>query len=378
VTAQTRVKRVALLRAGGTPTVDAPEMWSDEGTPWVSISDMTASPVVRATARHVTSLGIATKRLPVGDPGTTLFAMYASVGAIGVLGVCATWNQAILGITADRLRASDRFLRYWLEHLSRDLDALTRSNTQDNLNAEQVGNLPFPLVDVQEQRAIADFLDTETARIDALLAKKQRMIELLRERLGLAPEASLAGLRNEPELVALKYLVRESDKRRGDDSARELLSVSIHSGVVPRAEASDKESRADDFSNYKTCERGDIVLNRMRAFQGAVGVVNSPGIVSPDYTVLNLGPRLFSDYVHYLMRSHWFVGEMAARIRGIGAVDQGQVRTPRVNFADLREIAVPVPPLEEQMRLVVDWRNQAGGVRSVIARLELEIPRVAA
>ncbi len=242
--------------------------------------------------------------------------------------------------------------------------------TRFGLRQDEIRAVKVPVPDLAAQRAIADYLDTETARINALITKKQRMIELLRERLRLAPEASLALLRDESELVALKFLVQESDQRRGGDVARVLLSVSIHHGVVPRSEASDKESRADDFTNYKTCEPGDIVINRMRAFQGAVGVVNSPGIVSPDYTVLRLGTRLEPDFVHYLMRSHWFIGEMASRIRGIGAVDQGQVRTPRVNFADLREIAVPVPPAEEQVRLVSGWRAQEAGVRAVVERLE--------
>jgi type I restriction enzyme S subunit len=265
-----------------------------------------------------------------------------------------------------------RFLQWALtsRHARDQLLAASLGATMDTINEPILMALRVWSPPVEFQREIADYLDTETARIDALIARKQRMIELLRERLRLAPEASLTLLRDESELVALKFLVQESDQRRGGDVARVLLSVSIHHGVVPRSEASDKESRADDFTNYKTCELGDVVINRMRAFQGAVGVVNSPGIVSPDYTVLRLGTRLEPDYVHYLMRSHWFIGEMASRIRGIGAVDQAQVRTPRVNFADLREIAVPVPPAEEQERLVSGWRAQEAGVRAVVERLE--------
>ena len=350
--------------------------WADDGeagTPWVSISDMSDGAEVRVTGRRVSDEGVSSKSLPVGEPGTLLFAMYASVGAVAELGTRATWNQALLGITPRGDMSHSRFLRYWLEHLRRELGALVRSNTQDNLNAEQVGNFPFPTLPLPVQRAIADYLDTETARIDALITKKQRMIELLRDRQRLAPEASLAALRGGLELVALKFLVRESDARRGADATRELLSVSIHLGVVPRSEASDNEARADDFSSYKTCEPGDIVLNRMRAFQGAVGAVSSPGIVSPDYTVMQLGPRLDSNYMHYLMRSHWFIGEMASRIRGIGSVDQGQVRTPRVNFADLREIEVPLPQLDEQMRMVASWREQEASARDIVGKLESQV-----
>lgn len=188
------LKRSANLRAGGTPTVDDPSMWDDEvGTEWIAISDMTRSPIVLEGTRRVSELGMAAKRLPVGRPGTVLFAMYASLGAVAVLATNATWNQAILGIEGRTGIADNRFIAYWLEHLARDLGALARSNTQDNLNAEQVGNLPFPAITVVQQREIADFLDVETTRIDALVAKKRRMIQVLRERLRASIDGAIDG-----------------------------------------------------------------------------------------------------------------------------------------------------------------------------------------
>jgi len=147
----TRLKHVAVLRAGGTPAVDDPRMWAREGLPWIAIGDMTRSPVVMVTERRVSHDGVQAKRLPIGEAGVLLFAMYASVGALAVTGTKATWNQAILGIEPRHDRADVRFIRYWLEHLRPQLTAVTRSNTQDNLNAEQVGNFPFPVRTLAEQ-----------------------------------------------------------------------------------------------------------------------------------------------------------------------------------------------------------------------------------
>lgn len=190
MTSTTKLKRAVEMRAGGTPTVDEPSMWDENGLPWVSIADMSMAPTVVRTARRVSSVGLAAKALPVGQPGTLLFAMYASVGAVGVLGIEASWNQAILGMTARPDLAHAGFVRYWLEHLKPELVAITRSNTQDNLNAEQVGNAPFPVLPVTSQRAIADYLDREVARTDALLAARRRMVTLLQERsAGLLDEA---------------------------------------------------------------------------------------------------------------------------------------------------------------------------------------------
>jgi type I restriction enzyme S subunit len=131
-----------------------------------------------------------------------------------------------------------------------------------------------------------------------------------------------------------------------------LLAVSIHHGVVRRDSLTGDEPRADDLSTYKVCHAGDIVVNRMRAFQGGVGMAPVPGIVSPDYLVLRTAPGLEPRFFHYLFRSTWFVGEMTARLRGIGGSDQGNVRTPRINAEDLGEIPVKLPSTSEQKRIV--------------------------
>lgn len=140
---------------------------------------MSDGAVVTGTHRRVTAEGLQERRLEVGPPGTLLFAMYASVGAVAELGVAAAWNQALVGLLPRSHLADARFLRYWLLHLRPSLSGLVRSNTQDNLNAEQVGNFPFPLINTANQRAIAGFLDAETFRIDALIARKSNLSQTL-------------------------------------------------------------------------------------------------------------------------------------------------------------------------------------------------------
>lgn len=220
-------------------------------------------------------------------------------------------------------------------------------------------NFKIALPDRPEQVAIADFLDRETAAIDAFIADQDELIALLKERrVATISHTVLYGIGNverfTDHIVRIGQAFEESDMRVASATASELLSVSIHSGVQPWKELHDKEPRSSKLANYKAVRAGNIVLNRMRAFQGALGEVFSAGVVSPDYMVMAVRETASSRYLVYLMKSQWFVSEMSARLRGIGSEEQGTTRTPRINPKDFANIRVPLPALEEQ-REVVDY-----------------------
>ncbi len=92
-------------------------------------------------------------------------------------------------------------------------------------------------------------------------------------------------------LVPLRYCLRSHDERSGDDGLP-LLAVTLSAGVVRRDDLTADEPRAEDLSSYKRCRAGDLVVNRMRAFQGALGVAPCEGLVSPDYLVLRAHPTV--------------------------------------------------------------------------------------
>lgn len=155
-----------------------------------------------------------------------------------------------------------------------------------------------------------------------------------------------------------KYTFTPVDERAGTRAeSLPLLSVSQYRGVVPRADLAGDEGRAADLTNYKICRSGDIVLNRMSAYNGAVGLAGQPGLVSPDYLVLRPECHMAGRYMAYLIRSHWFVGEMTSRVRGIGSIDSGAVRTPRIGLSELGGIVVDIPSRDGQ-RAIADYLDR--------------------
>ena len=76
-----------------------------------------------------------------------------------------------------------RFLFYYMLSPStvNIIDSSTYGVKMPRANWHFIGNLPVVVPPMPEQQAIADFLDRETARIDEMIARKQRLIELLQE-----------------------------------------------------------------------------------------------------------------------------------------------------------------------------------------------------
>ena len=368
----TKLKRVTYRVAGGTPESDNEAYWCDptdeSATAWVAIGDMSQRQVVTSTTRAVTSAGLTSKRLTVGRPGTVLLAMYASVGEVATLGVPAAWNQAILGLNCLRGAFDSRYLGYLLRSMKPDLVGMTRSNTQDNLNAEQIGNLEVPCPPIGAQSAIADFLDRETAKIDALIEKQERLLERLRERRFELVRHAMGGLDvTEPRSMRTAawlgpvpsvwrtrplWSIFKREKRTGYID-EQMVSVFREYGVVYKEDFDNLNITAEDRSIYQLIEPGWLVINRMKAWQGSVGVSNIRGIVSGHYICFRPNHNENSKFLNLLFRSPQYRDGFAMNSRG---VRPGQAE---IDNDLLRKMPVLLPPADEQARIVahVDART---------------------
>lgn len=169
--------------------------------------------------------------------------------------------------------------------------------------------------------------------------------------------------------VRLKWLLDEIDERAGERAATlPLLSVSITKGVRRRDETGGPtRAAAEDLSNYKVCNAGNLVINRMRAFQGALGVASETGLVSPDYSVLRMAPLIERRWLNYFLTSSSTVAEMASLVRGIGGTEAGNVRTPRLNVSDLHSIRIDLQPLDAQCAIADFLDRETARIDTLIA-----------
>ena len=136
---------------------------------------------------------------------------------------------------------------------------------------------------------------------------------------------------------------------------------------MPWSELHEKDPVASDFATYKEVAAGDLVLNRMRAFQGAAGVAPQDGMVSPDYAVFRVSETCSSGFLGELLRSVPMIEAMKLHLRGIGGTESGAVRTPRVNVRDVLRIRAELPPLNGQRRILECLREQTAELDATIA-----------
>jgi type I restriction enzyme S subunit len=167
-----------------------------------------------------------------------------------------------------------------------------------------------------DQLRIAHFLDRETAEIDAFIADQEELIALLAERRRSALDAAFGAARSSPQ-IRLQYVF--TPERVEDMSNEEVLSVFRDFGVVPKTSRKGNNNKTpDDVSRYQLVRPGYLVVNRMKAWQGSLGVSEHRGIVSPDYEVLRpVGNSLLPRFAHHFLRSPGMVSQYAVNSTGI-------------------------------------------------------------
>jgi type I restriction enzyme S subunit len=255
------------------------------------------------------------------------------------------------------------------------------------LNLGPLGETLLPVPNSAEQRSIALFLDRETAKIDALVEKKRDLVEKLKEKRtalishavtrGLDPNATLKPsgvewLGDVPEHWEVKRTKRVFTERHelSDSGEEELLTVSHITGVTKRSEKDVTMFEAESNEGYKICSPGNLVINTLWAWMGAMGISPEEGIVSPAYHVYELSDEISPGYVGALVRTPVFIHEVTRFSTGIWS------SRLRLYPEALFEVRVPVPPLGEQQAIASFLDRETAKIDALVAKVETAIEKL--
>ncbi len=268
---------------------------------------------------------------------------------------------------------------------------------QKRISESFVRNFPLAFPSPPEQRAIATFLDRETARIDALVAKKERLITLLQERRtalitravtkGLDPAAPIKDSAVEwlgeiPAHWGVSRTKSVARLRSGHTPSRQnaeywkdctipwfgLADVwQIRSGQVEYVyETAEKISELGlANSSARLLPKGTVILSRT-ASVGFSAILGVDAATTQDFVNWVCGPKLRPEYLLYVFRSM----EHEFRRLTMGSTHQ------TIYMPDLGQFSTPVPPVEEQDRIVAVIRKETAEIDALVRKIRDAITRL--
>ncbi|MEY4731978.1 MAG: hypothetical protein RLZZ464_44 [Pseudomonadota bacterium] len=250
-----------------------------------------------------------------------------------------------------------------------EVDTTTFGSKMPRADWADIGNIEIPVPPLALQIEVVNRLREQTTQIESLINAKQHLLDVLGEKRrtfianavkrGLNPDVPVrdSGIDWLGQIPAhwqtenTRWVFKEIDDR-SEDGSEELLTVSHLTGVTKRSEKDVNMFLAETNEGYKRCRAGDLVINTLWAWMGAMGVARHDGIVSPAYNVYRPTQAFDPDYLDYLVRTPMFVTEITRYSKGVWSSRM------RLYPEGLYEASMPVPPLEEQAQIVREIAHQ--------------------
>lgn len=227
---------------------------------------------------------------------------------------------------------------------------------------------------VSVQRSIADYLDRETARIDALVAAKRRLLELLEERWQGSLETRIRGLSETYGEIPLKYISREvvvgivitPSAWYADSGVPAVRGVNVSPGAISMDEVvylTDEGHRLHPKSRLRA---GDVVVVRTgQAGTAAVVPAELDGVNCIDLVIIRTGDAYAPEFLEFVLNSDWLQKHIAEH--SVGTIQS------HFNVGAAAQIPVPRVPLAEQRPIAAQLRRDRGRTAELMSTVDRQV-----
>ena len=161
-----------------------------------------------------------------------------------------------------------------------------------------------------------------------------------------------------------KYCFKLITDKAIENNSEVLLSVYTDIGVKPRSELEERGNKASTTDGYWIVKKGDIIVNKLLAWMGAIGLSNYSGVTSPAYDILRIKYNYTPEYYNYLFRNGDMFTEFKRYSRGL--MDMRL----RLYFSEFGNIKLPVPSIDEQQKIVSFLDIETARIDNLIAKQE--------
>jgi type I restriction enzyme S subunit len=176
-----KVKNVCSLVGSGTTPTSGQMKFYNGSVPWVTTSELRENTILNTKSKITEEALNIFSALKLFPPQSLLIAMYgATIGRIGILGIEASTNQACCALVLSK-SIKVEFAFYWFLSQKPHLVNLSYGGGQPNISQEKIKSFPIPLPPIEEQKAIVEYIEKETAIIDKAIERTEREIELIKE-----------------------------------------------------------------------------------------------------------------------------------------------------------------------------------------------------
>lgn len=359
----------------------------DDGIPFLRVTDIQTKDIDLSLVKYISySQYIELNQRCNPQKGDILLSKNGTIGKVKIIDW--DWRFSIfVSLCLIKLRTTllPLFAKFYFEsnQLQTQIFGLIKQSTVINLHLDKIANFIFMIPSLLEQRQIVIFLDREVGKIDALIAKQERLVELLTEkRQAVISHAVTKGLNpNTPmkpsaidwlgdipehwEVKPLKYVISYNDETVSEDTKGNFSFEYIDIGSV----SSGKISKTDSiiFENAPSRARrvvrsGDIIISTVRTYLEAIAVIPDSDIVqivSTGFCVIR-SRLLLGVYSKYLFFTRFFITEVIARSVGVSY--------PAINASDLVNIYIPFPPSLEQQKIAEFLDQETKKIDSLIQK----------
>ncbi|WOI62332.1 restriction endonuclease subunit S [Streptomyces fradiae] len=375
---RSRLKRLARLEYG----LGQPPRLSEAGVPILRATNINRGKISPAGLIYAALSDLPLDRAPLLRTGEILVVRSGAYTGDSAL-VTDEWAGSAPGydLRVTPRSVVPRYLAYCLlsSAVMQQMDIAKSRAAQPHLNAEELGEVIVDLPALSEQCHIADFLDSETARIDALLDARKRQLDRLKELWTSRLAAAVESMISTYGIIPLRRVVRSveqgwspqcEDALAGPDEWAVLKTSAVSSGVFrPREHKKLPNDLQPDF-RFRILD-GDLLMTRG---SGSVEHVGVPTVAATEGRNLLLSDLLYRvradrgwshEFLALMLRSRPVRGFMSLLLRG----QSGQ--TIKLRSEDIKGIYVPSVPVEQQVGLVADLSAEERSIEEARAAIEV-------
>lgn len=360
------------LRNGYTPSKIVKEFWEGGTIPWFRMEDIRMNGgFLKDSLQHITPLAV--KGAGLFEKRSIILATTATIGVHAMLIADSLANQQFTNFKV-RKSLSDEYIDEFIYYSFFKIDEWSINNTNSggllSVNMPLLVKQGFLTPCKEEQQAIATYFLTLDSKIQST-SKKLASLKKLKSASLVAmfpqngesmPKVRFKGFEGEWSTNNLGSIFAE---RIESNENGEMLSVTMNNGIIRSSDNGRFDNSNSDKSKYKVVKIGDIAYNSMRMWQGASGVSQYEGIVSPAYTVVTPSVDVDTDFFGYLFKTDDVIRLFKLNSQGLTSDNWN------LNYPAFSRICVSYPESkEEQQAIAAYFRSLDRKIALETARLE--------